>query len=115
MTYAIAAIAILALACIYLGVRLDRATKDRNRAQQRVMRLEMRHGWHHPDEADYIKGAASFAPDPDKAEFDWVRAPYLHSTMVVPRYSGREISSALNQAERYGRNTAANSGTTPKP
>lgn len=110
MTYAIAAIAILALACVYLGVRLDRATKDRNKAQQRVMRLEMKHGWHHPDEPDYIKGAASFAPDPDDARFDWVRAPYLHTTMVVPRYSGREISSALNQAERYGRNTAANSG-----
>ncbi len=107
MTYAIAAIGILAAACIYLGVRLDRATKDRNRAQQRVMRLEMRHGWHHPDEPDYVKGSASFTPDPDKPEYDWVRAPYLHTTMVVPKGYGREVAAACNLAERYGRNHMA--------
>lgn len=107
MSYAIAAIAILALACVYLGVRLDRATKDRNRAQQRVMRLEMKHGWHHKDKPDYVKGAADWMPDPDKPEFDLVRSPVLSTLFVVPEGYGREVAAAMNLSERYGRTTAS--------
>ena len=99
------AIAILAAACIYLGVRLDRATKERNAAQQRVRLLETPWGHHHPTEPDWIKGSATYVAH--DAERDRIHAPYLHTAFVVPRRYGKEITYNLNKAERYGREHCA--------
>ena len=95
------AIAILAVACIYLGVRLDRATKERNRAQQRVRRLEMPHGWHHPDKPDYVRGMAWCVRYP---EHDLVFSPVLNTAMVVPSLYGKQVAAAMNLTEQYVRN-----------
>lgn len=104
MVVALVAIAILAVACIYLGVRLDRATKERNRAQQRVKLLETPWGHHYPDEPDWIKGAATYV---HRGEITDIHAPYFNTAFVVPRRYGKETAHALNKAERYGREHCA--------
>lgn len=100
MIAAYVAIAILAAACIYLGVRLDRTTKERNSAQQRVDLLETPWGHHHPNEPDWIKGAATYVHRGDITD---IHAPYFDTAFVVPVRYGKEVCHALNKAERYGR------------
>lgn len=99
--------------CIALAVGLAvalyfvrREKMRRTAAEVLVKTLFDVDGWHADEAQDVVKGSATWKQV--SAEKDAVRAPYFERPMVVPRYYGREVMLALNQAERYGRNT-------PKP
>lgn len=102
MTAAIIALAILAAACIYLGIRLDRTTKERNAAQQELDLLKAPRGNHNPDKPDHVKGMAWHRRHDDK--FDAVYSPVNHTAMVIPTPYGKEVASAMNRTEQYVRN-----------
>lgn len=109
MTYACIAL-VLGLAVALYFVRHE--IRRRVDAERMVKTLFDVDGWHADEAQDVVKGSATWKMV--NAKEDAVSAPYFQRPMVVPKYYGREVMLALNQAERYGRNTAANSGTTPK-
>lgn len=111
MTYVCIALA-LGLAVALYFVRREKMR--RTAAEVLVKTLFDVDGWHDPDGQDYVKGSATWK----KVDVfnDAVRAPYLHTPFVVRVGFGREVASACNKAEQYGRTTGSTYwGSKPRP
>ena len=99
MTYVCIALVIGLAVALYF---VRREKMRRTAAERMVKTLFDVDGWHDPKKQDYVKGSSEYKIlDLDN---DAVRAPYLHTPMVVPKGYGREVAAACNLAERYGRN-----------
>lgn len=99
MTYVCIALALGLAVALYFVRREKMRRVDAERLVKTLFDVD---GWHDPDGQDYVKGSAAWKNV--DVYTDAVRAPYLHTPMVVRTGYGREVAAACNLAERYGRN-----------
>jgi hypothetical protein len=89
--------------CVYLVFRLEAESKARFEAEQKINELFSPHGWHSEQNRDYFNGSAVYRVGIDEQKRGAIKAPYLNTPFVVPHGYAKEVTAALNAAERYGK------------
>lgn len=89
-----------------LAISIDYVVTQFRAYQEKIRIYHSPQGWHDPIEQDWMIGPVQHGKhnmENTTSSYDWIKAPWMDTAMILPHGFGKEVASVANRAYREGR------------